>query len=163
VLYHSSHPATKLFADIICQQIKALDHNWSMQDFRSKLPDLNHIDFIIIGAPAKISSITHNTLSVLKRIAGKGHTRIRVAYFNSCGGGDVSADKTVSDVSAIIDGTKKIGYMVFNKILECRLIEVHGRIAQSEMLKISSFVKEFIDSFTTNPDRRQDDQSSRPL
>ncbi len=51
VLFRSHYGNTKQVADSIARQITALGHEAIVQDVRQKLPDLQDLDFVMIGSP----------------------------------------------------------------------------------------------------------------
>ena len=72
VLFRSHYGNTKQVAESIAQQITALGHEAIVQDVRQKLPDLQDLDFIMIGSPTRFARADRKALSVLKKLRKKG-------------------------------------------------------------------------------------------
>jgi menaquinone-dependent protoporphyrinogen IX oxidase len=85
VLFRSHYGNTKQIAEVIAQQINALDHESTVQDLRQKLPDLNNVDFIIIGAPTRMARVNRKALGVLKQLRKKGFAGKPIAVFDTYG------------------------------------------------------------------------------
>jgi menaquinone-dependent protoporphyrinogen IX oxidase len=84
VLFRSHYGNTKQVADSIAQQITALGHEAIVQDVRQKLPDLQGLDFVMIGTPTRFARADGKALRVLKELRKKGFTEKPVAIFDTC-------------------------------------------------------------------------------
>jgi hypothetical protein len=140
-------------AQAICDYIKSFKHNWSIQDIRSQFPNLNYVDFIIIGEPSKMQKVNQHVLSVLKEISKNGFTRIWIAIFETykslIANLDVKKRETIANpdsTDCIIDAARKLGFNVFEKILKCEIKEFQDRLIAAELKKVASFTEEFFKS-----------------
>ena len=55
ILFRSHYGNTKQVAESLARQITALGHEAVVQDLRQKLPDLQDLDFVMIGAPTRLA------------------------------------------------------------------------------------------------------------
>ena len=85
VLFRSHYGNTKQVADSIAQQITALGYQAVVQDVRQKLPDLQDIDFIMVGSPTRFARADGKALRTLKELKKKGFTTKPVAIFDTYG------------------------------------------------------------------------------
>ncbi len=151
ILYRSYYGNTKKVAEAIAGQIRTSGHEPIVQDLRIKLPDLNGIDFIIIGAPTRIAGVTSKAKGVLKRLkkrfAGKP-----VAVFDLMGPIPENSEEEEKINKWLYPGAagimhkiaEKYGLNVYEKTLRCRVKGMQGPLAENELEKAISFTQEFM-------------------
>ena len=152
ILFRSHYGNTKQVADSIEQQITVLGHEAVVQDLRQKVPDLEGFDFVMIGSPTRIARADGKALSALKHLRKKGFTKKPVAVFDTYG--PVPADPKQLEKSRkwLYPGAagkmqklaKEQGLNVYPETLRCEVQGMKGPLAEHQLEKAASFVKEFI-------------------
>lgn len=152
VLFRSFYGNTKEVAEAIAQQIKALGHEVEVQDLRLKLPDLNGIDVILIGAPTRMARVTRKAKSVLKKLRKKGFGAKPIAVFDTYGPVPAKSEELEKGKKWLYPGAagilhkaaKEQGLNVYENTLRCEVAGMKGPLKDKEKDKAASFTKEFI-------------------
>jgi len=152
VLFKSFYGNTKQVADAIAQQIKALGHEAEVQDLRRKLPDLNGIDVILIGAPTRMGRVARKAKSVLRKLRKSGFGEKPLAVFDTYGPVPARPDELEKSKKWLYPGAagilhkvaKEQGLNVYEKTLRCEVTGSKGPLKDNEKEKAASFTKAFI-------------------
>ncbi len=159
VLFKSYYGNTKKVAEVIAQQISALDHESTVQDLRQKLPDLSTVDFIIIGAPTRMARVNRKALGVLKQLRKKGFAGKPIAVFDTYGPVPTKPEEMEKSRKWLYPGAVSImqrvakdqGLNVYEKTLRCEVKGLKGPLADGEQAKAASFTKEFMFAIGKKP------------
>jgi flavodoxin len=159
VLFRSYYGNTKQVAEVIAQQISALGHESTVQDLRQKLPDLNSIDFIMIGAPTRMARVTRKAISVLKQLRKKGFAGKPIAVFDTYGPVPTKPEEKEKSKKWLYPGAAGImqkvakdqGLNVYENTLRCEVKGLKGPLADNEQEKAASFTKEFVSIIGKKP------------
>ena len=159
VLFRSYYGNTKQVAEVIAQQIRALDHESTVQDLRQKLPDLNNIDFIIIGAPTRMARVNRKALGVLKQLRKKRFAGKPIAVFDTYGPVPTKPEEMDKSRKWLYPGAvgimqgmaKDQGLNLYEKTLRCEVKGLKGPLADDEQAKAASFTKEFMSAIGKKP------------
>jgi flavodoxin len=160
VLFRSHYGNTKQVAESIAQQITALGHEIIIQDLRQKLPDLQGLDFVMIGAPTRFARVTGKALRVLKQLRKKGFTGKPVAIFDTYGPVPTDPKKLEKGRKWLYPGAagimqrvaKEQGLDVHPETLRCEVQGgLKGPLAEHQLEKAAAFAKEFISMFSKRP------------
>jgi flavorubredoxin len=153
VLYRSHFGNTKLVAESISQQITALDHEAVVQDVRQKLPDLQDIDFIMVGSPTRIARPDGKALKMLKELKKKGFTEKPVVIFDTYGPEPKDPVELEKSKKWLYPGAAGImhnvaeeqGLNVYKDTLRCEVqAGMKGPLAEHQLEKAASFTREFL-------------------
>ena len=152
VLFKSFYGNTKQVADAIAEQIKALGHEAEVQDLRRKLPDLNGIDVILIGAPTRMGRVARKAKSVLRKLRKLGFGVKPLAVFDTYGPVPARPDELEKSKKWLYPGAagilhkvaKEQGLNVYEKILRCEVTGSKGPLKDKEKEKAAAFAKAFI-------------------
>lgn len=160
VLFRSHYGNTKQVAESIAQQITALGHEAIVQDLREKLPDLQGLDFIMIGAPTRFARVTGKALSVLRQLRKKGFTEKPVAIFDTYGPVPTDPKELEKGRKWLYPGAagimqrvaKEQGLNVYSETLRCEVQGgLKGPLADHQLEKAAAFTKEFISMVIKKP------------
>jgi flavodoxin len=159
ILYRSYHGNTKQVAEVIAQQIGALGNESTVQDLRQKLPDLNNIDLIMIGAPTRMARVNRKAIGVLKQLRKKGFARKPIAVFDTYGPIPTNPEDLEKSKKWLYPGAVGImqnvardqGLNVYEKILRCEVKGLKGPLADNARANAASFAKEFISFIGKKP------------
>jgi flavodoxin len=151
VLFRSHYGNTKQVAESMAQQIGALGHEAAIQDMREKLPDLQGIDFVIIGAPTRMAGVTGKALSVLKQLRKERFTK-PVAVFDLYGPIPSDPIELEKGRKWLYPGAagkmqaeaKKQGLSLYPETLRCEVKGMQGPLADDELEKAAAFTRDFI-------------------
>jgi flavodoxin len=153
ILFRSHYGNTKQVAESIAQQITTLGHEAIVQDLRQKLPDLQGLDFVIIGAPTRFARVTGKALSVLKQLRKKGFTEKPVVIFDTYGPIPTDSKELEKARKWLYPGAagimqrvaKEQGLTVYPETLRCEVQGgLKGPLADHQLEKAASFTKEFL-------------------
>jgi hypothetical protein len=153
VLFRSHYGNTKQVAESIAQQITALGHEVIVQDVRQRLPELQDLDFFMIGSPTRFARADGKALRVLKELRKKAFTEKPIAIFDTFG--PVPTDPKALEKSRkwLYPGAagimqrvaKEQGLNVYPEILRCEVRRgMKGPLADHQLEKAASFTKEFL-------------------
>jgi menaquinone-dependent protoporphyrinogen IX oxidase len=159
ILYRSYYGNTKQVAEVIAGQIHTQGHESIVQDLRQKLPDLNGIDFIIIGAPTRMARVNRKALRVLKQLRKKGFTEKPVAIFDTYGPVPTKPEEMEKSNKWLYPGAagimqkvaKTLGLNVYSETLRCEVRGMKGPLTDNELEKAASFTKEFLSTIGKKP------------
>jgi len=162
VLFRSFYGNTKEVADIIARQIKTLGHEAEVQDLRQKLPDLNGIDVILIGAPTRMGRVTRKAKSVLKTLKKKGFGAKPLAVFDTYGPVPAKPEELDKSRKWLYPGAAGImhtvgqeqGLNVYENTLRCEVSGSKGPLKDKEKDKAASFAKEFMLAIRKKPQQK---------
>jgi flavodoxin len=152
ILFRSHYGNTKQVAESMAQEITALGHEAVVQDLRQKLPDLKGFDFVMVGSPTRIARADGKALSALKHLRKKGFTKKPVALFDTYGPVPTDTQKLEKGRKWLYPGAagkmKKLaeeqGLNLYPETLRCEVQGMKGPLAEHQLEKATSFVKEFI-------------------
>ena len=150
VLFRSYYGNTKQVAEVIAQQINALDHDATVQDLRHNLPDLNNIDVIIIGAPTRMARVNRKALGVLKQLRKNDFAGKPIAVFDTYGPVPANPKEMEKSKKWLYPGAAGImqsaaegqGLNVYEKTFRCEVLGLKGPLADGEQARAISFTKE---------------------
>lgn len=156
VMFRSHYGNTKQVAEAIAGQIGALGHESVIQDLRQRLPDLKEIAFIFVGAPTRMGKVTRKALRVLKRLRKLGLTQKPIAIFDTYGPEPTNPEELEKAKKWLYPGAagilheaaKSLGLTVYPNTLRCEVKGMKGPLAEHELDKAATFVREFISTFS---------------
>jgi len=160
VLFRSHYGNTKQVADSIAQQITALGHEAIVQDVRQKLPDLQDLDFVVIGSPTRFARADGKALSMLKELRKKGFTQKPVAIFDTYGPVPTDPKELEKSRKWLYPGAagimhrvaKEQGLNVYQETLRSEVqAGMKGPLAEHQLEKATSFTKEFLSRIAEKP------------
>jgi len=159
ILFRSFYGNTKQVAEVIAQQIKVLGHEAEVQDLRQRLPDLNGIDVILIGAPTRMARVSRKAKSVLRKLRKKEFGEKPIAVFDTYGPVPAKPEELEKSKKWLYPGAagilhkvaKEQGLNVFEKTLRCEVSGSKGPLKDKEKDKAASFAKEFISAMRKKP------------
>jgi len=160
VLFRSHYGNTKQIAESIAQQITALGHQVIVQDVRQKLPDLQDLDFVMIGSPTRFARADGKALRVLKELRKKGFTTKPVAIFDTYGPVPTDPQELEKGKKWLYPGAAGImhrvaqeqGLNVYQETLRCEVQGgMKGPLAEHQLEKATSFTKEFLSKIAEKP------------
>jgi flavodoxin len=160
VLFRSHYGNTKQVADSIAQQIITLGHEAIVQDVRQKLPDLQGLDFVMIGSPTRFARADGKALKVLKELKKKGFVEKPVAVFDTYGPVPTDPKELEKSRKWLYPGAagimqraaKEQGLNVYPEILRCEVLGgLKGPLAEQQLKKAAAFAKEFISMASKRP------------
>jgi hypothetical protein len=154
ILFRSYYGNTKRVAEAMAQQLETLGHESTVQDVRQKLPDLQGIDLLFIGAPTRMARVTRKALSVLKQLKKKGFSAKPIAIFDTYGPvptdpGELAQTKRwiIPGAAGIMQKTAKDqGLNVYSEVLRCEVKAAKGPLADDAIEKAVSFTRDFVSS-----------------
>jgi flavodoxin len=154
VLFRSHYGNTKQVAEAIGSQITALGHEAVVQDLRLKLPDLENVGLIFIGAPTRMARVTRKALSVLKKLHERGFTGKPIAIFDTYGPVPTKPEELEKARKWLFPGAagimqnaaKGLGLSVYPQTLRCEVKDMRGPLAHHELEKAPAFVREVVSS-----------------
>jgi menaquinone-dependent protoporphyrinogen IX oxidase len=153
ILFRSHYGNTRQVADAIAQQIVALGHEATIQDVRQKLPNLQGMDFIMVGCPTRFARADGKALGALKELRKRGFVQKPVAVFDTYG--PVLADPKELEKTKkwLFPGAagimqrvaKEQGLNVYPGTLRCEVQGgAKGPLAEHQIEKAAFFAKDFI-------------------
>ena len=153
ILFRSHYGNTKQVADSIARQVTAIGHEAIVQDLRQKLPELQGLDFIMIGSPTRFARADGKALRVLKELRKKGFTQQPITVFDTYG--PVPTDPKALEKSKkwLYPGAagimqrvaKEQGLNVYSETLRCEVLGgTKGPLANGQLEKATVFTKSFI-------------------
>jgi flavodoxin len=156
VLFISHYGNTKQVAETIGQQIKDSGHEAIVQDLRQKLPDLQGVNFVVIGSPTRFARPNGKALSVLKQLKKKKFTEKPVVIFDTYGPIPTNPEELEKGKKWLYPGAagimqrvaKEQGLNVYAETLRCEVKAFRGPFAEHELEKAASFTKEFLSKIT---------------
>ncbi|MGA2362394.1 MAG: flavodoxin domain-containing protein [Candidatus Aminicenantales bacterium] len=154
VLFRSYFGNTKEVAEVIAREITALGHEPIVQDLRTKLPDLQSFDFILIGAPTRIARVNRKALKALKRLHKKGIAQKPIAVFDTYGPVPTKPEEMEKAKKWLEPGAagkmqevaRGLGLNVYPKTLRCEVQGMKGPLGNDGQEKAASFTREFVSS-----------------
>jgi flavodoxin len=158
VLFRSHYGNTKQVAEAIAARVRALGHESVVQDLRRKLPDLNSVDFVIIGAPTRMARVTRKALRVLKRLRKRGFGPKPVAVFDTYGPIPTKPEELEKGRKWLYPGAAgilqkragELGLNAYANTLRCEVVGMKGPLKDGELEKAAAFADDFISSFSRN-------------
>ena len=159
ILYRSYYGNTKQVAELIAQQLNASGHQSTVQDLRLKLPDLNRVDLIVIGAPTRMARVNRKAIGVLKQLRKKAFSGKPVAVFDTYGPVPTNPEELEKSKKWLYPGAAGImqstargqGLKVYEKILRCEVKGLKGPLAENERANAAAFAKDLISSIGKKP------------
>ncbi len=156
VLFRSYYGNTKQVAEAMSRQIQELGHESSVQDVRRKLPDLQGIDLILIGAPTRMARVSLRARGVLKTLRRRGYGRKLVAIFDTYGPVPTKPEEMEESRKWLFPGAAGImektakdrGLNVYGKTFRCEVLGMKGPVKEHEQEKAAAFAKELISSIS---------------
>jgi menaquinone-dependent protoporphyrinogen IX oxidase len=159
VLFRSYHGNTKQVAEGIAKELGTQGIETIIQDLRRKLPDLSDIDFILIGSPTRMARVNRKALRVLKRLRKKGYSEKPLAIFDTYGPVPTKPEEMEKAKKWLYPGAagimqkaaKTLGLNVYSETLRCQVRGMKGPLADNELVKAASFIKEFLSATGKKP------------
>ena len=153
ILFRSYYGNTRQVADAIAHQIVALGHEATIQDLRQKLPNLQGMDFVMIGCPTRFARADGKALGALKELRKRGFVEKPVAVFDTYGPVPTDPEKLEKTKKWLFPGAASImqrvakerGLSVYPETLRCEVQGgAKGPLAEHQLEKAASFAKDFI-------------------
>jgi len=151
ILFRSWFGNTQKAADYMAGQLKEMGHDAAARDLREKLPDLNGIDFIIVGAPTRMAGVTGKATSIIKQLRKANFTG-PLAIFDLYG--PIPADPTEYEkgkhwlypgaLGKMHDEAKKQGLDLYPGALRIEVAGMQGPLKGGELEKASAWLRGFI-------------------
>jgi hypothetical protein len=143
VLFRSHYGNTKQVADSVARQITSLGHEAIVQDLRQKFPDLQGLDFVLIGAPTRMARVTGKALRVLKWLRKKGFREKPIAVFDTYGPVPTKPEEMEKSRKWLYPGAAGImqkvakdqGLNVYPETLRCEVQGLKGPLADHQLEK----------------------------
>ncbi len=160
VLFRSHYGNTEQVADSIAQQITALGHEAVVQDVRQKLPDLQDLDFVMIGSPTRFARADRKALGALKQLRKKGFTEKPVAVFDTYGPVPTDPGELEKSRKWLYPGAagkmlkmaEEQGLNAYQETLRCEVQGgMKGPLAEHQLEKATSFTEEFLSRIAEKP------------
>jgi len=159
ILFRSYHGNTKQVAEGIAKELGTQGIETVIQDLRRKLPDLSDIDFILIGSPTRMARVNRKALRVLKRLRKKGYSEKPLAIFDTYGPVPTKPEEMEKAKKWLYPGAagimqkaaKTLGLNVYSETLRCEVRGMKGPLADNELVKAASFIKEFLSAIGKKP------------
>ncbi len=159
ILFRSHYGNTKQVAESIAQQINGLGHEVIIQDVRQKLPDLQEVDFILVGSPTRIARADGKAMRILKNLQKRGFGQKPVAIFDTYGPLPTEPKKLEKPNKWLYPGAagkmqilaKEQGLNVYPETLRCEVSGTKGPLAEHQLEKAASFAKDFISTINIKP------------
>jgi len=156
VLYRSYHGNTKLVAEAIAKEIRALGHETVIQDLRRRLPDPSGYSCAIVGAPTRMARVTWRARRVLRKLGRRGFAGKPVAIFDTFGpvptdpqGLEKARNWITPGAAGIMEKiAKESGLSVHEKALRCEVAGMNGPLKELELEKAAAFARELIQAAT---------------
>ena len=156
VLFISHYGNTKQVAETIAKQITDSGHEAIVQDLRQKPPDLQDVNFVVIGSPTRFARANGKALSALKQLRKKKFTEKPVVIFDTYGPIPTNPEELEKGKKWLYPGAagimqrvaKEQGLNVYPEILRCEVKAFKGPFAEHEQEKAASFTKEFLSKIT---------------
>ncbi len=152
ILYRSYYGNTKTVAEAIAQQIVSAGHEAAVQDLRMRLPDLESIDALIIGAPTRMGRVTGKARSVLRRLRKRGFGDKPVAAFDTVALLPTDPEEMAKARKYVEPGAvgimqriaKDQGLNLFPDALRCEVTGMKGPLADNAHTKAAAFASSFL-------------------
>lgn len=150
ILYRSWFGNTQKAADYMAGQLKEKGHDTAARDLREKLPHLDGIDFIIIGAPTRMAGVTGKATGIIKQLKKANFTG-PVAIFDLYG--PIPADPAEYEkgkrwlipgaIGKMHDEAKKQGLALYPGVLRLEVTGLEGPLKDGELQKASAWLEGF--------------------
>ena len=153
IFFRSHYGNTQQVAEAMAQQITALGHEAVVQDVRQKMPELQDIDFIMVGSPTRIARADGKAKKVLKQLGKKGLTEKAVAVFDTYGPVPTDPVELEKTKKWLYPGAAGIlhrlageqGLNVYPETLRCEVKGgMKGPLAENQLEKAAAFAEKFI-------------------
>ena len=152
VLYRSFYGNTRQVADALARQLGVQGHESIVQDLRQRLPDLQGIDMVLVGAPTRMARVNPRAKGVLGKLRRKGIGARPVAVFDTYGPVPKTPEEYEKSKSWIIPGAagilqkaaRDLGLNVHPETLRCEMQGLKGPLAEHQEEKAVAFVKELL-------------------
>jgi Flavodoxin domain len=147
ILYRSHYGNTEQVAEALAGALRAGSHGVVVQDLRRRLPELNGIGWILVGAPTRMARVTGRAKWVLKKIARKSPAGVRVAVFDTYGPiptdpVDLEKGRKWLEPGAagiMLQLAKSLGLNVHPESLRCEVAGMKGPLKDGELDKARAF------------------------
>jgi flavodoxin len=160
ILYRSHYGNTRQVADSIAQEFTAQGNEAVVQDVRQKLPDLQDLDFVMVGSPTRFGKPDGKAVKVLKELKKKGFTGKPVAVFDTFGA--VPADPAELEkarkwlypgaAGIMQQVAKEQGLNIYPETLRCEVqAGMKGPLAEGQLEKATAFTREFLSKISAKP------------
>ena len=152
VLFRSHYGNTRRIAEAIAQQVKLSSHEAEVRDIRQRLPILQGVDGMVIGAPTRIGRVTHRAKSVLRHLKRKGFANKPLAVFDTIATIPTTPKELEESRRWIEPGAAGImqkiardcGLNLFPEALRCEVTGLKGPLAENAIGKAVAFTAAFI-------------------
>jgi len=155
ILYRSHYGNTKQVADMVSQQLLALNHQAVVQDVRQNLPDLKDFDFFFVGSPTRFGGPAWRAKRVVKKLAKKGAGQKPVVLFDTLGIIPTDPAQLEKSRKYIFPGAAGILFKiaqeqklnVYPETLRCEVNGAKGPLVEGCAEKVAEFTKKFVETF----------------
>ncbi|UCG82844.1 MAG: hypothetical protein JSW38_11780 [Dehalococcoidia bacterium] len=159
VLFRSHYGNTKQVADGMAQKFTSMGHEAIVQDIRQKLPDLQDLDFIMVGSPTRFARADGKAMSVLKKLSKKGFTEKPLAIFDTYGPvpkNPVELEKNrkwlyPGAAGKMLKLAQEQRLNVYTETLRCEVLGAKGPLVEGQLEKAAAFAEEFLSRMTSKP------------
>jgi hypothetical protein len=152
ILYRSYYGNTKQVAEALARQIWSKGNEASVQDIRSRLPDLKGIDSIIVGAPTRMGRVTRKARTIMGLLRKKGFGTKPIAVFDTIAKLPTSPEE-IAEIKRWVDpgavgrmhqAAKDQGLNIFSESLRCEVAGTKGPLADNALEKAAVFAVSFL-------------------
>ena len=154
ILYRSYHGNTRQVAEALAGEITGLGHQAIVRDLRLRLPALQDIDCVLIGAPTRMARATWKARRALRRLRRKGFKAKPLVIFDTYGPLPEDPLQLEKDRKWFYPGAagmlqtkaQKLKLNVFPQTLRCLVQGAKGPLQDGEAEKAAQFAREFVDA-----------------
>ena len=152
ILFRSHYGNTRQVAEAIAAELASLGHTAALQDLRRRLPDIEGVDLLFIGAPTRMARVTRRALRVLKRLRKRGFAEKPIAVFDTYGPVPTKPEELEKGrkwlypgaAGIMQDAAKTLGLNVHSNVLRCEVKGLKGPLVDGALEKTAAFVREFV-------------------
>lgn len=155
VAYDSYYGNTKKVAEAIVEQIKADGHDAELRSIREDYPSPPAGDFILVGSPVRMGSVTGRTKRFVKHL-DKSWSSKPMAIFATIGRhpeGEVTEKQEASYKKWALDAAPKLrdkakerGFNAVEKVLAVEVKDQKGPLVDNGIEQTKQFTHEFLQS-----------------
>ncbi len=152
ILYRSHYGNTRQVAEAIAAELTSLGHVAAVQDLRRRLPAMEDVDLIFVGAPTRMARVTRRALHAFKRLRKLGAARKPLAVFDTFGPIPTEPEKLEKGrkwlepgaAGLMHEAAKTLGLNVYPETLRCEVKGMKGPLVDGALEKAAAFVREFV-------------------
>jgi len=154
VVYDTYYGNTKKVAETIADQIKADGHEAELRSVREDYPEPLHGDFLFVGSPNRMGSVTGRTKRFVKKLDLEAWKNKPMAVFTTVAPlpkedatekQKKGAEKWILGAATKLrDMAKARGLNVVDKVLYVEVKDAKGPLVDSGVEQTSQFARDFI-------------------